>query len=65
MLDLGQALYGALLAGVLYWLIAGLVAARRPILPTPLDLLLVTHGFLLFVFPVVVVVSIWQYHYLW
>jgi len=63
MLDGGLTLYGCLLAGVMYWMIAGLVVARRPIVPTRCDLRLVAHGFLSLAFPVTVVVWTWQYHY--
>jgi hypothetical protein len=65
MLDGGLMLYACLLAGLLYWVMAGAVVARRRILPTRFDLWLVTYGFLAFVFPVIAIVSIWQYHYWW
>lgn len=65
MLDGGLTLYACLLSGVLYWMMAGGVVARRRALPTRFELWLVTYGFLAFVFPVIAIVWTWQYHYWW
>jgi hypothetical protein len=63
MLDGGLTLYACLLASMLYWMLAGVVVARRPVLPTPGDLKLVAHAFLILAFPVTVIVWTWQYCY--
>lgn len=65
MLDGGLTLYASFLSGMLYWMMAGGVVARRQILPTPVDLWAVTYGFVVLVLPVIVVVWIWQYYYGW
>jgi hypothetical protein len=46
MLDHGLMLYACALAGMFYWMIAGIVVAHRPATPTPFDVFLITHGIL-------------------
>jgi hypothetical protein len=50
MLDQGLTLYACILAGMLYWMTAGLVLARRPTAPTPFDLSLLSVAFLVIFF---------------
>ena len=45
-------LYACVAADMFYWMIVGVILARRPVLPTPGDLSLIAHGFLLLAFPV-------------
>jgi len=62
-LDHGLTLYACVLGSMSYWMIAGVVVARRPLLPTRVDLVLVRHGFLLLAFFLAVIVWTWQFHY--
>ena len=51
MLDQGQTICAAVTALMAYWLAYGIIAIRRPDLPTQGDIILVQYGFLLmFVF---------------
>jgi hypothetical protein len=52
MLDGGMTLYACILASMFYWMTAGVVVARRPAAPTPIDVSLVAHGYLLLAFAV-------------
>jgi hypothetical protein len=54
-LDGGYILYDCILASMLYWMIAGVVVARRPTMPTAIDVSLVAHGFLLLAVAVVLI----------
>jgi hypothetical protein len=60
-LDMGETLHAVMVAVVAYWLAFGVVLFRRPGSPTPGDLRLVRHGFLL-VFLIVFTVGLKVWH---
>ena len=50
LLDGGIILYACSLASMLYWMMAGVVIARRPLLPTSFDASLISYGFVFLAF---------------
>ena len=61
MLDGGLTLYACILACMLYWMIAGVVIARRPLTPTSSDISWITYGYFLLAFAVTLILWRWCY----